>query len=563
MFGLFFHTGTLWTVLVCFVMYKLLASFLAKKLRATLTALDDLPFLGLPRKGRKIRGTAVICGGSLGGLFSARVCSDHFENVVIVEPEEWLATPEGYIDRHRERTSDGLPAQKRSRVPQYTANHTFQPFAVFALRKWFPKYDLEVKKTNGRFATIDNALHLSGCHISTPLGKYLPGSLPPIVLQTRPLFETTIRRLLMATCSNVKQVCGTATGLVRQGSQNANEVSVCMRSSTGEESTLPATLVIDCTGPALGGLRWLQALLPEPKNGEPSLESLMQTYNAKMAYTTCEFDVPTRIVDQLHDLGFPLDFNFAGVVYVSFPNAKQDTRNFVVKRCEINFMEVVCGGWDNWGASSEITSIAGIREYLSQMTMTHPIGDWVYKMLDLFETEAVPVIYKHSRSPSVYIEYSRAQGLPSNFIALGDSVLQLNPIRGQGGTKACVEAVSLNGLLTRSKTSPGKARDLLPADFGKTFFSVQAARTGALWETYKSEDYAWKTTIPVKGDNLATYGAGRRAFGGLINQLIVTDPEVAAVWWHVASWLAPPTDLLTPEILLKLAWLRTKIALSF
>ncbi|KIJ36221.1 hypothetical protein M422DRAFT_179637, partial [Sphaerobolus stellatus SS14] len=49
----------------------------------------DLSKLGMPRnKSQRIRGTAVICGRSIPGLLTARICSDHFENVVIVEPED-------------------------------------------------------------------------------------------------------------------------------------------------------------------------------------------------------------------------------------------------------------------------------------------------------------------------------------------------------------------------------------------------------------------------------------------------------------------------------------------
>jgi hypothetical protein len=32
---------------------------------------------------------------SIAGLYVARVCADHFERVIVVESEEWLATEEG------------------------------------------------------------------------------------------------------------------------------------------------------------------------------------------------------------------------------------------------------------------------------------------------------------------------------------------------------------------------------------------------------------------------------------------------------------------------------------
>ena len=40
-----------------------------------------------------------------------------------------------------------------------------------------------------------------------------------------------------------------------------------------------------------------------------------------------------------------------------------------------------------------------------------------------------------------------------------------------------------------------------------------------LRDTYKSEDYAWKTTIPAKGDDLEHTGSWRRTLGSVIVQL--------------------------------------------
>ena len=62
---------------------------------------------------------------SISGLWAARICADHFENVAIIEPEAWLDTDEGtspiydgsgvYIESRRTKT--------RARVEQYTAAH--------------------------------------------------------------------------------------------------------------------------------------------------------------------------------------------------------------------------------------------------------------------------------------------------------------------------------------------------------------------------------------------------------------------------------------------------------
>jgi hypothetical protein len=122
--------------------------------KASLTAVHDLDGIGRPSDER-IDGNAVICGGrcviqqlywlvyahpshSIAGLWAARVCADHFSKVIIVDPEAWLVTEEGMRDRHRQQGS-----RKRSRVPQYTSLHLYQPFSLMALRKLFPNFDRE------------------------------------------------------------------------------------------------------------------------------------------------------------------------------------------------------------------------------------------------------------------------------------------------------------------------------------------------------------------------------------------------------------------------------------
>jgi hypothetical protein len=95
-----------------------------------------------------------------------------------------------------------------------------------------------------------------------------------------------------------------------------------------------------------------------------------------------------------------------------------------------------------------MTSIDDIKKFLSGMVVLSPIPDWIFRLLELFEEEQVPSTYSHARcrtfilitfeltlitrcaAPSVYVQYHLAKNIPSNFIAIGDSVLKLNPVRG-------------------------------------------------------------------------------------------------------------------------------------
>ncbi|KAK0202403.1 hypothetical protein DFS33DRAFT_892713 [Desarmillaria ectypa] len=60
----------------------------------------------------------------IGGLLAARVCHDHFDTIVIVEPEVWVNSEDAmYVDTWNQKS-------KHSRIMQYKSLHSFQPWAT-------------------------------------------------------------------------------------------------------------------------------------------------------------------------------------------------------------------------------------------------------------------------------------------------------------------------------------------------------------------------------------------------------------------------------------------------
>ncbi|KIM89717.1 hypothetical protein PILCRDRAFT_194199 [Piloderma croceum F 1598] len=205
--------------------------------KASLTAIYDLNDIGRP-SDKRIGGNAVICGGSIAGLLTARVCADHFSKVIIVDPEAWLVTEEGMRDHHRQQGSDYMASRKRSRVPQYTSMHLYQPFSLMALRKLFPNFDRELEGC-GFLDSGDPGLRISGIPVLFPTG------IPQTIWMTRPAYETLLRRLVLSTCSNVEFITGSVTSLQPASTSWESVAYVSFRTASDAETLqVPAALVV-------------------------------------------------------------------------------------------------------------------------------------------------------------------------------------------------------------------------------------------------------------------------------------------------------------------------------
>ena len=84
--------------------------------------------------------------------------SDHFSEVVIVEPETLF-----------NEAGDVLPqTTKRKRVVQYQTLHGFQPVNLQVLRRLFPTFDQEVTALGARILPTEYNAHVRGIQILSP-----------------------------------------------------------------------------------------------------------------------------------------------------------------------------------------------------------------------------------------------------------------------------------------------------------------------------------------------------------------------------------------------------------
>ncbi|KAJ7083481.1 hypothetical protein C8R44DRAFT_753495 [Mycena epipterygia] len=157
-----------------------------------------LHLLGQPRK-HKLKGTAIICGGSIAGIVTARICANHFERVIVVDPEiQYSEKP-------------------KTRIMQYNSAHIYLSLFIDGARRFWPNFDNKIKAAGDR------------------------------LMMDHP------------TSSNISLMPGTVCG-VHPPDDGASIQSVVVRQPDGKLKTLhDVEMVADCTGMTQAGFKWLRA----------------------------------------------------------------------------------------------------------------------------------------------------------------------------------------------------------------------------------------------------------------------------------------------------------------
>ncbi|EJD44965.1 hypothetical protein AURDEDRAFT_151981 [Auricularia subglabra TFB-10046 SS5] len=526
-------------VLVYLILRRAVRSYLLRQF----TCVPDLERLGTARRGSKLPGTAVICGGSIAGLFAARVCSDHFEKVVVVEPEAWTFAPEA----RKPADFDTRPVQgstatyntlnhKRSRVYQYTAVHLYQVLLLRFARKLFPGFDAIAKRWGLLIQAGDINVSLSGHMLRAPSHEY-NGKLPETIWAPRRNLEALFRSLVGDASSCIEYVNGTVTAF--QLASDGSVSSVTVRLPNGDARDIKdCALVIDCTGISQTGLKLLSRAIPSfPSN-------LREAYNPNIVYSTLEYPLPPKFDENLRALNIPnYDTDFAGGIFSYNPDPDVDNRLVSLIRRDASGVVFTMGGW----AVDMPVTLDECRAFTKEVKNQAHIPDYFYKVIDLLEpVEHIGTVYEARMTACYKVHYERAVDLvPRNFVAIGDASMRVNPRFGQGVTKSAIGAITIDHVLRR--LAPSKS------DFSRVFFKRMNALTGTVWDGTRLADYGAPTTTPVPGESLSN-GRFLRWYRGQMTRVMNKNPAASSAMWHTLMFLAPPFDIFSPSIVISILW---------
>jgi 2-polyprenyl-6-methoxyphenol hydroxylase-like FAD-dependent oxidoreductase len=348
---------------------------------------------------------AVVLGASLAGLLAARVLTDAYGQVTLIDRDQLPETP-----------------MHRRGVPHARHIHALAARGQQALEELFPGLTAELVAHGVPAGDMlaDARLYLGGHRLRRAQAGVV------LLCASRPLLESRVRARVR-TLANVRfldrcDVVGLAT---TSDGRRVTGARLLRRADGSAEEVLGADLVVDATGRGSRIPVWLEAL----GYARPERELV----RIGLGYATRTYRLPSAA------LGGDL-----GVLHGATP---EHPRAGALQALE----------GERW-----MVTLAGI---LGDHPPTDPEGFLAFarslRFPDIYEAirdaepldDPVPFRYP----ASIRYRYERLARFPDGLLVMGDAVCHTNPIYGHGMTMAALEALTLRRHLQRS-TAPQPRR---------------------------------------------------------------------------------------------------------
>lgn len=431
---------------------------------------------------------AIIVGGSVAGLATARALSGHFESVVIVERD---SAPKG--------------AEARKAVPQARHAHVLLEPALQALRRWFPGLIEELIR--GGAVPIDASRDSAIFHYGGWKMRFC-GDLE-MVLCSRPFVEHHLRRRV-AELPNVEIRYESVAEDLAMDERGARVIGARITGPSGSE-VLHADLVVDAAGRGSRAPRWLEAL----GYGAPSEDRV----TIDLAYTSRLY-TPAE--------GHRRDWKFMAM----YSRPPEGVRGGFLSDLEGGQYIISLNGYFGDHAPTDDEGFLAFARSLPKPELYEAIRGGT----------AVGPIAMHKVPHSYLRHYDRMERFPERLLVLGDSVCALNPIYGQGMTVSFLCARRLDEAL-EALAVRGSRRGL--DDFVRGFQRTIGSLVKQPWLLSTTMDLRYPK---AEGTRPLGIGALQWAFGNLIDMSSLNEGGTR-VFLELLHMRKGPEALLHPSLL--------------
>jgi 2-polyprenyl-6-methoxyphenol hydroxylase-like FAD-dependent oxidoreductase len=385
---------------------------------------------------RRLGEHALVIGGSIGGLLAARVLSDYFDRVTVVERD---TVPEG--------------AEPRKGVPQGRHVHAIFLGGVKVIERLFPGLFDELVADGA--IVCDTAKDL--CWYHQGVWKLRTPSDLTAYLQTRPFLEAHIRRRTRSDRDiRFLKECEVVRLLADPARTRIVGAEVRHRGEGERAEQLHADLIVDAGGRGSRLPHWLESL-----GYSPPEES---TVDVHIGYAS-------RIYERSEQGG--RDWQILAV-YGTPPDHTRTGYLFPVEGGR--WLATAVGFLQDYPPDDE----AGFLEFARSLE----VPDFYEAIKD---AKPLTPIATFKFPCHRWRRYERLARIPDGLLALGDAVCCFNPVYGQGMSTCALQV----DLLDRMLRQCGRE---VPAGFAKRFFQQSAKIIANPWLLATTSDFLYPQT---------------------------------------------------------------------
>ncbi len=395
------------------------------------------------RNNPAVFGHAVVIGSSIAGLAAARVLSDHFARVTLIERDRLPMTPDF-----------------RRGAPQGRHAHLLLPPGQAILEQLFPGLNATLLAAGATFINsgpettffLDGAWHDDLTCLSC----------------SRPLLESALyQRVAARPGVRILQGHDVLDLAVDPHRQQVTGVRLRRRGSESAEVTLPAQLVVDASGRGSRAPQWLASL-----GYSPPRETIIDPFTG---YTTRIYRRPPGFAEKwslLRVRRTPPDGTRGGLI-----SPIEDNRWYVT----------LIGVSRDYPATDE----EGFLAFACSLPSPR-IAEAIQR------AEPLSKIYGFRNTENRLRHYDELPRYLEGFLVCGDAACAVSPVHAQGMTAALLGLEGLAGCLAEQRRR-GNLTGL-----ARMFQQRLHRATHGVWEMITNDDLRWPATLVTERVNSAT-----------------------------------------------------------